>query len=373
MTPQEIQTAGIVIGLVFTGCGFVLNAYSTLKGIKSRKLSNYQELTKSHRDLWKLTLDKPELYSRILDASANISKASITSQERRFVHLLLLHMTAAYYFSKQSEIVEIEKLKFDIDEFLSLPIPRAVWLESQKYFNRDFVSFVEKKPTLLSLSAIKGVFSARRPTLLRQSKRWKVLVLSDMPERLVSALSRFPDEFVFISTRSGDVAPAMIKELGIDFVVCFGYGRKVPPSVLRLVDGINVHGGLLPANRGPNPNLWAWIRGIPPGVTIHYLTKDFDAGDIIAEREITVPQPVSLQSSYDTVTRECMKIFEETWPLIRAGKCARKRQEGIVGTHKLSDQEPFSDLFSDEGLNMPIEDFVKIAKERIAQSDAIPQ
>ncbi len=139
-----LDTVGIIGGLVFTGFGLVLNAIATFRSIKSSKLLNYQEITKSHRELWKMTLDEPDKYSRVIEEKVNLKKKPITYYEHRFVHLLLLHMTTVFNFSKHSHLVEIEKMEFDIGEFLSFPIPHKVWKNTKSYFNKDFKKFVEQ-------------------------------------------------------------------------------------------------------------------------------------------------------------------------------------------------------------------------------------
>lgn len=139
-----LESIGIIGGLILSGLGLLLNALATFRNNKASKLLNYQEITKSHRELWKLTLNDTDKYSRIFSEKVNLSKKPITYHEHRFIHLLLLHMTTVYNFSKHSHLIEIEKMKVDIGEFLSFPIPYEVWKRTKFYFNRDFITFVEK-------------------------------------------------------------------------------------------------------------------------------------------------------------------------------------------------------------------------------------
>ena len=92
-----------------------------------------------------MVLDEPEKYKRVLAPSPDLETTPITDEERRFVNLLLLHMTSAYYFSKSSRMVRIEKLRVDIHDVMSLPIPRAVWCELRHYFNKDFVALIDAR------------------------------------------------------------------------------------------------------------------------------------------------------------------------------------------------------------------------------------
>jgi methionyl-tRNA formyltransferase len=59
--------------------------------------------------------------------------------------------------------------------------------------------------------------------------------------------------------------------------------------------GINIHGGLLPRQRGCHPVQWAIIGGeAETGATMHFMTTEFDTGDIIAQRRVPI-------------------LFEDTW------------------------------------------------------------
>ncbi|NLG33308.1 MAG: GNAT family N-acetyltransferase, partial [Syntrophomonadaceae bacterium] len=63
---------------------------------------------------------------------------------------------------------------------------------------------------------------------------------------------------------------------------------------------INIHGALLPEYRGANPIQWAILNEENvTGVTMHYMTEQFDAGDIVAQRKVPI-------------------FFEDTWIDVQA-------------------------------------------------------
>lgn len=144
ITLEDAKTVATLAGVFLAAIGLLLNAYATLKNVRSRKLLNYQEIVKSHRELWKLALDKPEKFSRVLDRDADLQKTPLTSEERRFGNLLFVHLSSAFYFSKSSDIVPIKRMREDVDDLMTLPVVNAVWKETSRFFNADFVTFVEK-------------------------------------------------------------------------------------------------------------------------------------------------------------------------------------------------------------------------------------
>lgn len=67
-----------------------------------------------------------------------------------------------------------------------------------------------------------------------------------------------------------------------DIVVSCQYRFRVPESLLRSHICVNIHYGRLPKYGGCNPVYWQIINGEKyAGVTLHYMDKDFDTGDII--------------------------------------------------------------------------------------------
>ncbi|MBZ9849015.1 hypothetical protein LB565_13600 [Mesorhizobium sp. CA14] len=76
--------------------------------------------------------------------------------------------------------------------------------------------------------------------------------------------------------------------IGADLLICFGYGRLIPQTVLELFPkgGLNLHPALLPHYRGPHPIHRLVIDRMHEahgGVTLHKMTSGFDAGDILAQ------------------------------------------------------------------------------------------
>jgi len=53
---------------------------------------------------------------------------------------------------------------------------------------------------------------------------------------------------------------------------------------------INLHPAFLPSYRGPNPDFWMYYDGVRKGgVTLHYIDKGEDTGDIIYQENYDIP------------------------------------------------------------------------------------
>ena len=81
-----LQTVAIVAGLFFTGRSFLVDT-------RIRRISNLLNITEHHRSIWQQVIDKPNLL-RVLNAEAKLDIKPITLEERIFVNLIILHLTA---------------------------------------------------------------------------------------------------------------------------------------------------------------------------------------------------------------------------------------------------------------------------------------
>lgn len=85
-------------------------------------------------------------------------------------------------------------------------------------------------------------------------------------------------------TLRGYAARPLLEELRPDVIVVAAYGKLLPPYVLKAAKYgcINVHASLLPKYRGAAPIQRAIMAGEQEtGVTIMYMAKELDAGDVI--------------------------------------------------------------------------------------------
>lgn len=90
---------------------------------------------------------------------------------------------------------------------------------------------------------------------------------------------------------SGSKELQSILDSNPDLIVTAAYGQYVPTVLLKTpkFKAINVHASLLPKYRGAAPIHYALINGDKEtGVTIMYMEKEMDAGDIISQRSLPI-------------------------------------------------------------------------------------
>ena len=130
-----LQTASILVG-VFTA------VHSIRQDTKERRIENLFTLTNAHRDIWSKLYERPEL-SRVLSERVDFKREPLGHEEELFIHTLILHLRAAFKARKLGMQFDDDAVSSDIRQFLSRPIPRAVWERSKIFQDSDFVSFVD--------------------------------------------------------------------------------------------------------------------------------------------------------------------------------------------------------------------------------------
>jgi hypothetical protein len=130
-----LQSIGIISGFWFT-------AHTIRKEGVARQIGNLLTITQQHHSIWKELYDRPHL-SRILDSSASLEAVPITHEEKLFVTMLVIHLDGVHRAMKAKMFIKLEGLRKDIENFFSLPIPRAVWKDLKPLQDRDFVNFIE--------------------------------------------------------------------------------------------------------------------------------------------------------------------------------------------------------------------------------------
>jgi len=104
-----------------------------------------------------------------------------------------------------------------------------------------------------------------------------------------------------------------------DIIITCAYGQIIPEILLNYpkLGCINVHGSLLPKLRGGAPIHHAIINGeTKTGITIMYMDKLMDSGDIISQKEISILEEDNLDTLYEKMSHLGSELLIETLPSI---------------------------------------------------------
>jgi methionyl-tRNA formyltransferase len=127
-----------------------------------------------------------------------------------------------------------------------------------------------------------------------------------------------------------------IKELKPDIIITCAYGQIVPEEVLNIprLGCINIHASLLPKYRGGAPIHYALINGeSKTGITLMYMDKGMDTGDIIKSEEVLIDEKDNLASLSDKLRKLGAKMIIEELPSIIKGTNQRIKQNDKDATY----------------------------------------
>ncbi|WP_125761078.1 methionyl-tRNA formyltransferase [Companilactobacillus hulinensis] len=121
---------------------------------------------------------------------------------------------------------------------------------------------------------------------------------------------------------SGSPEVAELKDIQADLIITAAYGQFLPTSFLESakVAAINVHGSLLPKYRGGAPIQYSLLNGDKEtGVTIMYMVKAMDAGDIISQEKLPIEDSDDNGSLFEKLSVVGRELLLDTIPKILSG------------------------------------------------------
>lgn len=123
---------------------------------------------------------------------------------------------------------------------------------------------------------------------------------------------------------------------GADIIITCAYGQIIPEIILNTprLGCINVHASLLPRLRGGAPIHHAIIDGEDKtGITIMYMDKNMDTGDIISTSEYYIKDSDNVGTLHDNLSVMGKELLLKTLPSIIDGTNARIKQNDEDSTY----------------------------------------
>lgn len=114
-----------------------------------------------------------------------------------------------------------------------------------------------------------------------------------------------------------------ILALNPDLIVTAAFGQILPKKLLDAPKHgcINVHASLLPELRGGAPIHYAIIQGKEKtGISIMYMVEKLDAGDILAQAEVSVSDTDTVGTLHEKMSATGADLLSETIPKLLTGE-----------------------------------------------------
>ena len=201
---------------------------------------------------------------------------------------------------------------------------------------------LEKDPTIIFM----GTPDFSVPILKGIMEHYKVRAIVTQPDRKVGRDGKVifsPVKQVAFDNDILCLQPEKIRDilqdinvLEPDLIITCAYGQILPLEMLQIprLGCINVHASLLPKLRGGAPIHHAIMDGFSKtGVTIMYMDKGMDTGDIISQREILISDDDTAETLHDKLSVLGRDLLLETLPSILNGTNSRTSQDEAEATY----------------------------------------
>ncbi len=128
----------------------------------------------------------------------------------------------------------------------------------------------------------------------------------------------------------------LVCSLKPELTVVAAYGKLLPEEILQVppYGSINVHSSLLPKYRGAAPINWAILNGeTETGVSIMYMAKELDAGDVILQKSVSIGKTEDAKALTARLAALGAEALSETVAALAAGTASRTPQDHSQHTY----------------------------------------
>jgi methionyl-tRNA formyltransferase len=172
--------------------------------------------------------------------------------------------------------------------------------------------------------------------LLKQYPSDLTLVITIEENAIYEILKK--NGFDVLTFKSEEAILKKLKSKDVDLGILAWWPNILKSSLIKYPKQgfINTHPSFLPYNRGKHFSFWAIVEQAPFGVSIHCVTDDIDAGEIVTQREINYDWCDNGESLYYKSQEEMVNLFIDTYPSLRMGHLSKKPQDISKESYHLS-------------------------------------
>lgn len=126
-------------------------------------------------------------------------------------------------------------------------------------------------------------------------------ILTPTPVKEIATKNYIP--VLQFNSIKNETAVKEINDFNADIYIIYAYGKLIPSEIFSFprLGSINLHGSLLPDLRGASPVQTALLNNYTKtGISLQYIVKELDAGDIIDSMEI----PIELIDTTETLLQK---------------------------------------------------------------------
>lgn len=134
-----------------------------------------------------------------------------------------------------------------------------------------------------------------------------------------------------------------MKNLQPDLIVVYSMSHLLKENIFNIpkFGTINLHYSYLPEYRGPAPLFWEYYDSVlKPGVTLHYINKGEDTGDIIFQERVLINSGEKLDKVTQKLSFAGIKLLLKAMDCIEKGDVPRVKQPVTTPTMRARKIKP---------------------------------
>ena len=141
-----------------------------------------------------------------------------------------------------------------------------------------------------------------------------------------------------------------LKSLNLDYIIGIHFPYIIPLQVLNIpkIGFMNLHPAFLPFNKGWHTPSWAIYDGTKYGATLHFMSEELDAGDIVNQMETKVFPDDTANTLYQRVMDTEVETFVESFDEIVSLNPQRKKQLKSGTSYQKKDLNSIRELYLEE-------------------------
>lgn len=139
-------------------------------------------------------------------------------------------------------------------------------------------------------------------------------------------------------------------EVDYVFGIHFPFIIKAPVLASPNIGFLNLHPAYLPYNKGWHTPTWAILDNNKYGATLHFMTEELDAGDIVAQSEVEIKPHYTANQLYQLVLDAEENLFKEALPQLLTLHPSKSRQEHKGTSHNKADLDKIQKINLNEKL-----------------------
>lgn len=147
---------------------------------------------------------------------------------------------------------------------------------------------------------------------------------------------------LFIGNPRSMLMDKFLLDKKIDLLLSINYLYLIEKNLITFPElfSVNLHGSLLPKNRGRTPHVWAIINGEKKtGVTAHLIDEGCDTGKIILQKEILIDERDTGGTILEKFQIVYPEIVSELIERIKIGNYTLKSQNEALATYNVKRTE----------------------------------